>query len=117
MELSVDHWKFRLDQRGSTWTTLRITAFDAFISSLSRSVELAPKLSESYLAFSVHGPFKKTSDGPICYADTFLHNLWYSKSYNFQECFIKDLWNSRWTTRKSRWTTVVHVGNHWFKSF
>jgi len=32
-----------------------------------------------------------------------LHNLLYSKGYNFQECFIKDLWNFLWTTRNSRW--------------
>jgi len=25
-----------------------------------------------------------------------LHNLFYSKGYNFQERFIKDLWNSLW---------------------
>jgi len=28
-----------------------------------------------------------------------LHNLLYSKGYNFQERFIKSLWNFLWTTR------------------
>jgi len=31
--------------------------------------------------------------------------LLYSKGYNFQEHFIKDLWNSRWTTRNFWWIT------------
>jgi len=29
-----------------------------------------------------------------------LHSLLYSKGYNIQECFIKDLWNSLWTPLK-----------------
>jgi len=37
-------------------------------------------------------------------ADT-LHDLLYSKGYNCQERFIKDLWNPLWTTRNSRWAT------------
>jgi len=42
-----------------------------------------------------------------------LHNLLYSKGYNFQELFIKDLWNPRWTSRKSRWTIGGQLGPCW----
>jgi len=34
-----------------------------------------------------------------------VHDLLYSKGYNFPKHFIKDLWSSLWTTRNSRWTT------------
>jgi len=37
----------------------------------------------------------------------------HSKSYNFQERFIKGLWSSLWTTRNSRWTTSDPAGPHW----
>jgi len=36
-----------------------------------------------------------------------------SKGYTFQEYFIKDLWNSLWTTRNSRWTTSGPLGSLW----
>ena len=54
--------------------------------------------------------FKKLSYGPLCYADTSCttgRNWLCSKSCNFQEGFIKDLWNSLWTTRNSRWSTLT----------
>ena len=34
-----------------------------------------------------------------------LHNLLYIQGCNFQERFIKNSWNSLWTTRDFRWTT------------
>jgi len=41
--------------------------------------------------------------------------LLYSKGYNFQERFIKDLWHSLWTTKIQGEPLVVHLeydGNH-----
>ena len=36
-----------------------------------------------------------------------------SKGYNFVERFIRILWNPRWTTRYSKWTTGVQHGPRW----
>ena len=46
---------------------------------------------------------------PLCYADTSWRTgrKCFAQSYNFQESFIKNLWNSLWNTRD--------VENHWPK--
>jgi len=46
-----------------------------------------------------------------------LHNLLYSKGYTFHERFIKDLFNSLWTTRNSRWTTLRITALHQLTCF
>ena len=48
---------------------------------------------------------------------TITHNLLYSKGYNFQKCFIRDLWNALWSGGPPGKTVVHldHVENHWFR--
>jgi len=61
--------------------------------------------------FLTHGPsFQKISDELVCFADI-LHELFYSKVCNFQEGFVRDLWNYLWTIRNCNWTTGGSPGH------
>jgi len=46
-----------------------------------------------------------------------LHNLLYTRGYNFQERFVKGLWKSLWTTSNSRCTTSGPPGPRWESLF
>jgi len=56
----------------------------------------------------------------VYWTHAFLHCLLHRKGYNFQERFIKDLWNSLWfmeLSKKSRWTTLrTSQGPHTMRS-
>jgi len=53
--------------------------------------------------------FKTIFYGQLCYADTSWPTSWKEVS----ERFIKDLWNSLWITRNSRWATADPPGPGW----
>ena len=88
----------------------------------NRLVAAIYMLQQLFSTCLVYGPsfIKKISDVPLCCAETSWTrgrkciSHW---SVNSRAFSIKDLWNSLWTTKISRWTTWRITGLYCFISF